>query len=382
MEKERNKTAIASSQPLITPGLDILKESWEIFKKVWKKFLGLLFVIPILSSLIWAVLMAFILVIYFLVGVFVGGPAAVAANATFTFQGITSMAENLLLGDVLGNILFLVLGLVTLATAIILVVIPYAVCFYSTIFVLREPEIKVWDAFKKGLKFFWRFLWVIILRTLAVLVGFILFIVPGIIFSIWFAFSTLELLVENNGGTKALGHSRELAKGFWWTIFARLVIIALFTMVVSIILNILNSLGSPIMEIGNQAHQPALIVIGAILVLITFIITLAVNYVVYSIVMIYKYLLYEKLKAVKQQNSQAVDGMNGGKKFGLSLVIIIPLVIVILFLSLIAMVGFGSFIKTEVSPRGSYQLSHDVLDLESAADAVSSTTTTINAIKK
>ena len=80
MEKERNKTAIASSQPLITPGLDILKESWEIFKKVWKKFLGLLFVIPILSSLIWAVLMAFILVIYFLVGVFVGGPAAVAAS--------------------------------------------------------------------------------------------------------------------------------------------------------------------------------------------------------------------------------------------------------------------------------------------------------------
>ena len=62
------------------------------------------------------------------------------------------------------------------------------------------------------------------------------------------------------------------------------------------------------------------------------------------------------------------DKMSGGKKFGLSLVIIIPLIIAILILSLIAMVGVGSFVKNELSSGGGYQLQKNIGNILPATD--------------
>ena len=45
--------------------------------------------------------------------------------------------------------------------------------------------------------------------------GFVFFIVPGVIFSIWLSFSVLILIVENEKGTNALVRSKEYVKGRW-----------------------------------------------------------------------------------------------------------------------------------------------------------------------
>lgn len=166
MKKGQNATVAPAAKPLITPGFDLIVESWGLFKQVWKKFLGLLIVIPLLSTLIWVVIMAIIFIVFIISSLAVGGPAAAALEATFTAQSVTSSLTStvgeIFLADALGNVLFIVLGLIGVASLIILVIIPFAVGFYSTVFVLREPELKVWDAFKKGLKFFWRYFWVMI----------------------------------------------------------------------------------------------------------------------------------------------------------------------------------------------------------------------------
>lgn len=67
---------------------------------------------------------------------------------------------------------------------------------------------------------------VIILTLLAITGGFILLIIPGFIFMIWYGFATYINILEekNNKGIKALKTSRELVKGRWGATFWRLII--------------------------------------------------------------------------------------------------------------------------------------------------------------
>ncbi|MBI4363506.1 MAG: hypothetical protein HY545_01510 [Candidatus Doudnabacteria bacterium] len=57
---------------------------------------------------------------------------------------------------------------------------------------------------------------------LIVIAGIILLIIPGIIFSIWYAFAPIILLDEKLRGWEALKSSRELVKGFFGQVFSRL----------------------------------------------------------------------------------------------------------------------------------------------------------------
>ena len=62
-----------------------------------------------------------------------------------------------------------------------------------------------------------------ILTGLAVFGGFLLLIVPGIIFAMWFAFSLYALLLDDKHGTEALKYSKQLVNGRWWSVFWRII---------------------------------------------------------------------------------------------------------------------------------------------------------------
>lgn len=76
-----------------------------------------------------------------------------------------------------------------------------------------------------------------ILVGLAVLGGFILLIVPGIIFAIWYCFAGYINVLEtdNNKGLAAMRRSKELVVGKWGATFWRLVIPSLAVYVVAMI---------------------------------------------------------------------------------------------------------------------------------------------------
>lgn len=63
-----------------------------------------------------------------------------------------------------------------------------------------------------------------ILVGLAILGGIILLIIPGIIFSIWFAFGTYAVVLDNKRGRAALSWSKQLVKGRWWATLWRLLL--------------------------------------------------------------------------------------------------------------------------------------------------------------
>ncbi len=65
------------------------------------------------------------------------------------------------------------------------------------------------------------YLWISILTILAVLGGTILFIIPGIIFSVWFSFAAYVLVVEGKTGVQSLAASKELVKGYFWPVLWR-----------------------------------------------------------------------------------------------------------------------------------------------------------------
>jgi hypothetical protein len=79
------------------------------------------------------------------------------------------------------------------------------------------------------------FFWAMFLRGLMVLGGLILFVIPGIIFSVWFAFTQYTFVFEGKRGFDASGHSRQLVKSYAWPVFGRIVLFGVLSILVSMI---------------------------------------------------------------------------------------------------------------------------------------------------
>jgi hypothetical protein len=65
-------------------------------------------------------------------------------------------------------------------------------------------------------------IWVQLLVALAEVVGLIFFVIPGLIFFVWFSFAQIIVILEGARGVAALTQSRELIRGQFWSIFRRL----------------------------------------------------------------------------------------------------------------------------------------------------------------
>jgi hypothetical protein len=101
--------------------------------------------------------------------------------------------------------------------------------------------LKANESLKKGINKFWSLLWVSILSGLMVLGGFILLVIPGIIFSIWVSQAIFVVLFEDKTGTKAIRRSKALVKGLFWPVFGRL----LFTLLPALGLMVIGAIGLP-----------------------------------------------------------------------------------------------------------------------------------------
>ncbi len=81
-----------------------------------------------------------------------------------------------------------------------------------------------------------------IVVSLIVAGGFILLLIPGIIFSIWFVFTLQARVLDQKKGTSALSQSKSLVAGNWWGVFGRIVLATIIvTICMSIVETIFNS---------------------------------------------------------------------------------------------------------------------------------------------
>lgn len=78
-----------------------------------------------------------------------------------------------------------------------------------------------------------------IVVSLIVAGGFVLLIIPGVIFSIWFVFTLQARVLDQKKGTSALTQSKSLVTGNWWEVFGRIV---LATIVVTVCMSIVEAI--------------------------------------------------------------------------------------------------------------------------------------------
>lgn len=71
---------------------------------------------------------------------------------------------------------------------------------------------------------------VAVLQCLVVLGGFLLLVIPGIIFLIWFAFAQIAVILDHQKGFNALSFSREIVNGRFWSVLWFLVSGPLFVL--------------------------------------------------------------------------------------------------------------------------------------------------------
>jgi hypothetical protein len=95
------------------------------------------------------------------------------------------------------------------------------------------------EIFTTAKKSYWMFLLLSIVLTIAYGLGFILLIVPGLLFVVWFAFSKFIMIEKGTNIKTSLMKSKELAKGNYWKILGRLAVFGLFMIIVEMALSII-----------------------------------------------------------------------------------------------------------------------------------------------
>ena len=107
-----------------------------------------------------------------------------------------------------------------------------------------------------------RFFWTGLLSCIIIMVGYILLIIPGLIFTVWFMWASYLVVYEGISGTAAVSRSKDLARGYFWPIFGRVILLVIFTAVISGILNIIPLLGG---LVSSLIIQPIAMIFAIIL---------------------------------------------------------------------------------------------------------------------
>lgn len=96
----------------------------------------------------------------------------------------------------------------------------------------QEGTAGVSSLFQKGLKMLLPLLWVSLLISLISFGGFLLFLVPGIILTVWFSLAGFILITENTRGMSALLRSKEYIRGSFAGTLWRLVFVGVLWIVI------------------------------------------------------------------------------------------------------------------------------------------------------
>ena len=78
---------------------------------------------------------------------------------------------------------------------------------------------------------FWKFLAASILVGLAIGIGFVLLIVPGILAMVFFIFSTVIVIDRDLGPIEAMKESMRIGRGYRWSLLGLVVLLALIVFV-------------------------------------------------------------------------------------------------------------------------------------------------------
>ncbi len=149
---------------------------------------------------------------------------------------ILSLLSELMSSNIHGNEFVIGVGFIAALFSLFALVVNFWIQI-TFFYAIKEKDLAV-NA-KNLLMFSWDKIysssWVTFLVAIMLIGGFILFIVPGVIFSIWFSLALYVFVFEDIKGMPALYASKELVKGYWWPLFARFFVFGLITAIIGIV---------------------------------------------------------------------------------------------------------------------------------------------------
>lgn len=193
----------ATSSSKLPSVIELFVSSFNLYKTSWK-LLALVILLPILATI----------VVIALVGVILATILAVTGGQ------ITSSRIPLLIPPALVAVVALAIinamGKISLVKAI-----------------QNNGQGKIKQLIKSAWPLVGKYILLQLMVGLIVLVGFVLLIVPGILFMVWFLFSSLILVVEGTGGIPALKRSRYYVRGKFWKVLGRMAVLIIVVAVLA-----------------------------------------------------------------------------------------------------------------------------------------------------
>jgi hypothetical protein len=132
--------------------------------------------------------------------------------------------------------------LVGLSLILILNTLAQAVILYGAFQAMRGRAVNLGECLKVGLSRFLPIIGLIICAYLAIWIGFMFFVVPGIILAIMWYVATPVCVVEQKGPVASLLRSSELTKGHRWKIFGMVVLLYIFAIIIGLVIGALLGL--------------------------------------------------------------------------------------------------------------------------------------------
>jgi len=231
-------------QRLISVGA-LFKESWNFYRSRFATLTGII-AVPTIIAIVGAILLSY---------------------------GKSSLAS----GPVLA-------GMIIIGVAGIIYVVSYLALVYA---IVKSVGIK--ESYNLAVHNIFRYLWIFVLTLLITLGGFIMGVVPGITFSIWFMFSIYVLATENQYGLSALLKSKEYIRGYWWQVLGRSLVVWLAIYGVIIAFQLLTSL--IIKSVGNISDY-------------------VIQVLAFPLAAVYSYLIFKHLAEIKPEYKQARKFIN------------------------------------------------------------------------
>lgn len=172
---------------------ELFQKSWEIFKFNLWKFVGLMF-LSLAGVIVFVIDITFFRV----------------PNISFGLSGGIPLLMSVVFGilAVMSLILMISLGLVSQASMLVLV---------------RDSNknLSFTELLQEGMGYAIDLFWVKFLTGIIVTIGFIFFVIPGIVLAGFYSMVVWALFYEEKKGYAALSRSMELVKGYWWPVSLR-----------------------------------------------------------------------------------------------------------------------------------------------------------------
>ena len=198
---------------------DILTDSWKEYKDNFKVFLKIFLIFSVIPAIL-----LFILGIIFIY------------NFNSELASLETPQQNIEFFLSSGVIPYLIIGGILLITLVILGIFMKTSFMYNVLY--RKKSMNFDETLKGGKKYFGKFFWFSVVELIFLGGLFLLLIIPGIIFSVFWIFAGYVLISENKGIIESFKESYKIVKDKWWKTFGYAILFGLVLFLVSIVFSI------------------------------------------------------------------------------------------------------------------------------------------------